>query len=387
MTQTEQQNVPALRFPGFEDSWQSDVLGEQCSITTGRLDANAMIKGGKYPFFTCAREVYEIDTPAFDTEALLISGNGANVGYIHYYNGKFNAYQRTYVLDGFTQDIQFVQRNLERGLRKRIFSEVKEGNTPYIVKGTLADMPINLPTLPEQRKIAGFLGAVDERIAQVTRKKALLEDYKKGCMQQLFSQSVRFQDDQGNDFPDWEERRLGDVAQFSKGKGISKADISEDGTTPCIRYGEIYTHYREHITEVRSATNATGLFLSKARDVIIPASGEDPLDMARACCVEDAGIALGGDINVLRGAENGVFLAYYLNNAKRKDIARYAQGNSVVHLYATQMRNLSLTLPHPDEQEKIADFLSAIDTKIDLVAQELEQAKTFKKALLQQMFV
>jgi len=208
-------------------------------------------------------------------------------------------------------------------------------------------------------------------------------------MQQLFSQKIRFKDDDGNDFPNWEEKRLGDVATFSKGKGISKADISEDGETPCIRYGEIYTLYREHITDVQSATDvdAKNLYLSQAQDVIIPASGEDPLDMAHACCVEDAGIALGGDINVLRGAPNGVFLAYYLNNAKRKEIASYAQGNSVVHLYASQIRNLAVSLPHPSEQRKIADFLSALDRKIDLVGQELDHARTFKQGLLQQMFV
>lgn len=287
-------------------------------------------------------------------------------------------------------DQKFAFQYLVRGKSKKQFSELTTGSAlKQLPRKNLARVEICTPTLPEQRKIAGFLGAVDTKIAQLAEKKRLLEDYKKGCMQQLFSQKIRFKDDKGHDFPDWGEKRLGEMTTFSKGKGISKADITENGTTPCIRYGEIYTIYREHITAVQSSTNITPetLYLSQSGDVIIPASGEDPLDMARACCVEGDGIALGGDINVLRGSPNGVFLAYYLNNAKRKDIARYAQGNSVVHLYASQMRNLSVSLPHPDEQRKIAEFLSALDRKIDLVGAELDHARTFKQGLLQQMFV
>jgi len=84
---------------------------------------------------------------------------------------------------------------------------------PQLNNKHITPLKIHLPTLPEQRKIAGFLGAVDERIAQGMRRKALLEDYKKGCMQQLFSQSIRFKDDQGNGYPDWEEKRLGDLVK------------------------------------------------------------------------------------------------------------------------------------------------------------------------------
>ena len=84
-------------------------LGDICQITTGKLDANAQVDNGIYPFFTCAEQPFKIDSFAFDTEALLISGNGANLGYINYYNGKFNAYQRTYVLDIFSENIQYIK--------------------------------------------------------------------------------------------------------------------------------------------------------------------------------------------------------------------------------------------------------------------------------------
>ena len=126
-------------------------LGELCTITTGKLDANAMKSEGLYPFFTCAEDVYRIDSFAFDTEALLVSGNGANLGYIHYYKGKFNAYQRTYVLSNFIEDIHYIQIYLEAYLHKRIALEKSTSNTPYIVLATLAEMPIIIPSIKYKR--------------------------------------------------------------------------------------------------------------------------------------------------------------------------------------------------------------------------------------------
>ena len=166
--------------------WEEKLLGQLCSITTGKLDANAMVEDGQYRFYTCAREYYQIDKYAFDTEALLISGNGANVGYIHYYKGKFNAYQRTYVLDNFEQNIIFVKYFLDEFLHVRIFKEAKEGNTPYIVMGTLTDMEIKIPPLPEQTKIANFLTAIDDKITNTQTQLQAVKQYKQGLLQQMF---------------------------------------------------------------------------------------------------------------------------------------------------------------------------------------------------------
>lgn len=165
MTEKNSKAEQSLRFAEFTDKWQEMRLGDICEITTGSLNANAMVESGKFAFFTCAREVYAIDNYAFDTEALLVSGNGANVGYIHYYKGKFNAYQRTYVLDKFSCDILFVKFFLDKYLKKRIAQEKNEGNTPYIVLSTLQDMKIVLPnSLAEQKKIAQVLSACDKEI-------------------------------------------------------------------------------------------------------------------------------------------------------------------------------------------------------------------------------
>lgn len=252
-----------------------------------------------------------------------------------------------------------------------------------------ARIPLQLPSPPEQQKIAAFLGTVDAKLAALATKQAALTRFKAGLMQKLLGQRLRFTRDSGKPFPDWQEKRLGNVATFQKGKGVAKSDIAVGGATPCIRYGEIYTDYAETIHTIRSRTNvpARDLLLSQRGDVIIPASGEDPLAMARACCVLQDGVAIGGDINVLRSQIDGVFLAYYLSHARRIEIAKIAQGNSVVHLYSAQLKQLMISVPHPEEQRKIANALSAMDAKIQAVADQVNKLRTFKKGLLQQMFV
>lgn len=187
---------------------------------------------------------------------------------------------------------------------------------------------------------------------------------------------------------EWISYNLGDVGTFSKGKGVSKADIAHDGNLECIRYGELYTHYGETISTIRSKSRLTSkeCVLSEANDVIIPASGESQLDIARASCVLKSGVALGGDLNIIRSPIDGVFLSYYLNNKKKHEIAALAQGISVVHLYSSQLKTLNLNLPIRKEQEKIASFLAAIDDKI----QQLQKKKSFhehyKKGVMQQIF-
>ncbi|GAA9842186.1 hypothetical protein VN0568_03500 [Helicobacter pylori] len=167
------------RLKGFNQAWQRVRLGDICEITTGSLDANEMVHYGKYRFYTCAKEYYFIDKYAFDTEAILISGNGAYVGYVHYYKGKFNAYQRTYVLDNFSEHIIFVKYFLKMFLQSHIQTNRNEGNTPYIVMATLKDFEILLPSLNEQIAIANILSVWIMRSQALKTKNANLKTSRK----------------------------------------------------------------------------------------------------------------------------------------------------------------------------------------------------------------
>lgn len=179
------------RLPGFTGEWEKVKLGEICDIATGKLDANAMEENGIYPFFTCAKEIYRINRYAFDTEALLVSGNGEYVGYIHYCKGKFNAYQRTYVLDKFKTEILFVKFALQYHLPKRVLQTKSNSNTPYIVIGTLQDMIIPKPSLQEQIAIVNILSSCDEEIRLAQDKLAAMKEQKKGLMQVLLTGKKR----------------------------------------------------------------------------------------------------------------------------------------------------------------------------------------------------
>ena len=184
----EGETTPKLRFPGFEGEWEEKKLGEVAeSFKTGKLDANAMIEGGKYRFYTCSKDYSFIDTYAFEGDCILIAGNGAHLGYVHHFDGKFNAYQRTYVLSGFLCESDYLEYCIRRFLPDRIRREKKEGNTPYIVLSTLTDMSIFLPpSLPEQQIIASCLSSLDEGIAAQQEKVEALKEHKKGLMQKLF---------------------------------------------------------------------------------------------------------------------------------------------------------------------------------------------------------
>ena len=168
------------------NGWEYVRLGDICKITTGKLDANAQVENGQYPFFTCAERPFNIDSYAFDTEALLISGNGANLGYINYYKGKFNAYQRTYVLDHFSVNIQYVKWALKVLLPQRIAIEKSSSNTPYIVLSTLADLKIPIPNNSKQNLIADLMMSFERKLSTQLVLSDLYNKQKQYLLRQMF---------------------------------------------------------------------------------------------------------------------------------------------------------------------------------------------------------
>ena len=188
----------------------------------------------------------------------------------------------------------------------------------------------------------------------------------------------------------WETAKLGAIAEFSKGTGISKEQRSETGL-PCILYGELYTTYtNEVIEDVVSKTDLdpTDLVKSQKNDVIIPSSGETAEDIATARCVTSDNVLLGGDLNIIRLVEpnDGRFMSYQLNGIRKYDIAKIAQGVSVVHLYGGDLKMLSVTFPQSPEQKKIADCISLLDRRISVQIGLIEDLQKLKAALVERLF-
>ena len=188
---------------------------------------------------------------------------------------------------------------------------------------------------------------------------------------------------------EWEETTLGKISEITKGSGISKDQLSEQGS-PCILYGELYTKYKsEIIGEVYSRTelDSSSLVKSKANDVIIPCSGETAIDISTARCVLFNNILLGCDLNIIRlKNDDGGFFAYQLNGVRKTDIARVAQGVSVVHLYGENLKQITVYHPAIEEQKKITRVLSLIDERIATQNKIIEDLKKLKSAINKQVF-
>ena len=177
--------ISKILFEHCEKASNIRLLGDICKITTGKLDANAMTDDGKYPFFTCAREDYKTDTFAFEGDSLLISGNG-EIGIVKRYNGKFNAYQRTYVLQNFSENIEYLMYYIEYHLPRRVLKEKNVGAMPYIVLSTLSEMPIKIPDIKEQSSVCRTLICLSELIELNSKLKTSYLSQKSYLLAQMF---------------------------------------------------------------------------------------------------------------------------------------------------------------------------------------------------------
>ena len=202
-------------------------LGEVCCIRTGKLNANAQVENGKYPFFTCDAKPFRIDTFAFDTEAILISGNGSQVGHLNYYKGKFNAYQRTYVIDDFRDvNVFYLFHYLKSTIRPYVMDKSKKGSVPYITLPMLEGFIIPIPSLEEQTRIVGildtFTSAIDNLKEQIAQRRKQYEYYRDQLLDLEGKLGV-------------EMKTLGEVCKLERGVRVVKKDLQEQGAIPVFQ--------------------------------------------------------------------------------------------------------------------------------------------------------
>ena len=189
---------------------------------------------------------------------------------------------------------------------------------------------------------------------------------------------------------EWKDKKLKDIVIFSKGNILSKNDLDDNGKFPCILYGQLYTKYKEVIREIFSKTNndSSNIVKSKIGDVLIPSSGETPIDISTSSCLMLDNILIGGDINILSPKENcnGRFLSYMINNNKKVEIAKVAQGYSIVHLYNDNLRDIIIKMPSLKEQNQVANVLELLDKKIELQSKKIEALKLYKMCISKKLF-
>lgn len=254
--------------------------------------------------------------------------------------------------------------------------QAKREINKYIRKATVANLPgsdisriqLSLPSFEEQQKIASFLTSIDTRIQQLEKKKTLLEQYKKGVMQKIFSQEIRFKDDDGKEFGKWEKKGLGDVSNITTGSS-NRQDSSLTGA---------YTFF-DRSMDIRTSS----IYLFEGEAVIVAGEGSDfiPKYFVGKFDLHQRTYA----IMDYKGA-NGRFLYYYIYY-HRKYFLQQAVGSTVKSLRLPMFKKMPLLLPCLTEQTKIAHFLSVLDRKIAVTNRQIEKTKEWKKGMLQKIFV
>ena len=400
--------VPQLRFPEFNGDLEEKKLDDVGSFKSGTGFTEAE-QGGKsgVPFFKVS------DMNLEGNQKVMVSANNyvndeqiARLNYkpinkksvIFAKVGAAVFLERKRIADSFlidnnmmaftpTEDIDFIRQWFDT---VRLSKYAQVGALPSYNASDLKTIKINLPSLPEQTKIANFLAAVDTKIEQLSKKQALLGEYKKGLMQQIFSQATRFKADDGSEFPDWEEKKLGgmiDIVVDNRGK---TPPVVKERNIPLIEVNAIgsksidYKKVSKFVTP-ETFKNWFRKYLNNG-DILFSTVGQTAV-----CSIyfDSVKAAIAQNIVGLRFSSEDFKFMYYLlterkNNHKFKRIEMGAVQPSVK---VSQMIHIDFKIPSFPEQQKIANFLSSIDNKIEQVGNQLRESKQFKKALLQQMFV
>ncbi|EHH8216105.1 restriction endonuclease subunit S [Escherichia coli] len=364
---------------GVEVEWKT--LGQTCKIETGKLNANAAVDDGEYMFFTTAKETSKIDKFRWDTEALLIAGN-ANVGEVKHYIGKFEAYQRTYVLTNFDENVsvRFLYFVLSHSLKKYLEERTNSAAMTYIVLSTLENFPIPIPcpdnpekSLAIQSEIVRILDTFTALTAELTAELNMRKKQYNYYRDQLLS----FKEGE----VEW--KTLGEIGEFIRGKRFTKADYVEDGGISVIHYGEIYTRYGVYTTHSLSqvrADMAASLRYAKHGDVVITDVGETVEDVGKAVAwLGDDDIAIHDHCYAFRHSLNPKFISYYMQtDSFISEKAKYVARTKVNTLLINGFSKIMIPVPYPKDHEKslkeqarIVAILDKFDTLTNSITEGL----------------
>ena len=399
---TDKQLVPALRFDEFEGDWEKKKLGEVSNFLDGRRkpikSGDRAKMQGEYPYYGASGIIDYVNNYIFDEELILLGEDGENIvsrnsPLAFRVSGKCWINNHAHVIvpkEGI--DIDFLTHNLER-INYLIYNTGTA--QPKLNQEVCRSIPSYFASYPEQQKIASFLSSVDEKIQQLTKKKELLEQYKIGVMQQLFSGQLRFKDENGNPYPDWEEKRLGEIGKTFNGlTGKTKEDFGEG--KPYIQYMQIFRGSKINPNEFGFVKLNENEKQSRAQfgDAFFTTSSEIPKEIGTASVLLDEieELYLNSFCFGYRPDNLELIVPQFLQFLLRSEVFRrkiipLAQGSTRYNMSKIELMKLKIDIPHNEEQQKIATYLSRIDTKIESVNNQITQTQTFKKGLLQQLFI
>lgn len=411
-----------LRFPQFTDEWQVKKLGDITTRMQSGLSRklsntdiglpvirsnniqDQSIKTSDISYW------YVKDPQGAKTESYFLENGDLLINFINSLSqiGKFAIYKDELNRPAiFTTNIMRLSFSKDVNADFIFYSLCSKRYTDYIQSITkpavnqasfttvdLKKFKLKLPSLDEQEKIAEFLTAVDERIALMEKKLELLKKYKKGVMQKIFTQQIRFKDENGDLYPDWEERKLGRIGETYTGLTGKSADDFGDGSN-FITYMQIFSNSRIDTDKFAKVKVGAEERQNKVKegDIFFTTSSETPeeigytsvlLDKVHDTYLNSFCFGYRADANILLPG----FARFLFHSSKtRKSISRLAQGSTRFNLSKNTLMKMGIDLPSVEEQQEIVNFLTILDDKIELENKKLQKAKRFKKSLLQRMFV
>ena len=376
-------NIPKLRFPEFNEEWKEKKLREILKIGSGRDYKH--LGEGDIPVFGTGGLMTTVDDFLYDGETVCIGRKGT-IDKPMYFDGKIWTVDTLFYTHSFNGSIPKFVYSLFQRVNWKQHNEA--GGVPSLSKSTIEQIQLTLPTLSEQTKIANFLNKVDDKLTQLKKKKSLLEQYKKGVMQKLFSQELRFKDENGGDFAEWEEKKLGEVCDVRDGTHdspkyhetgypfITSKNLQKDGSIDF-----------ENVSFINESdyNKFNGRSKVDINDILFGMIGT----IGNPVLVKRSGFAIKNVALIKQKKELlNVFLIHFLNgDSISQQFFEQNTGGTQKFLSLSIIRNLLVDVPSIQEQIKISTFLSAIDDKINHCGMQMEKMEGWKKGLLQGMFV
>lgn len=395
---------PKIRFKGFSGEWEETKFGNLCSVAMcKRIFKHQTSPQGDIPFYKIgtfgatpdafiSRTLFEEYKKKYNYPQkgdILISAAGT-IGRVVEYTGEECYYQDSNIVWLMHSD------QLSNAFLKQLYpiinwSSLEGATIKRLYNGNILDTSFRLPLIAEQKLIATFFTTLDAHLSASTSRLASLKQMKAASLHAMFPQEgetvpkVRFKGFKG----EWKKVKLGEFGSWSKGKLLSKDNISETGKFKCIHYGELFTMYDEIIYQVFSKTDLNNGCLSQIGDILFPDSDVTPTGLARCSSIMETGVILGGGILILRPLPQyySPFISLSVNNEKQQIISRIT-GTTVRHINATSLSEIEIVCTENiAEQQSIASFFTSLDRQITLHAQRLEKLKQIKAACLDKMFV
>lgn len=357
-----------------------EVCKISSSVSSGRSRQGS--KFGDFPLYGSTGIIGYITKGEYSGDAILVARVGANAGQLNVVSGLYGVTDNTIIVKiNSNIPLQYVWRQLElKNLNKMVFGS----GQPLITGTQIKQIKIPVPTTrDEQEVIANALSDADayiESLEKLIIKKSLI---KKGVMSELLTGKRRLSGFTKN----WKDVVLGDQASFYKGKGLPKSALTESGKYPCIHYGELFTQYKEVIKSIRNRTVQSGdTFLSQVNDVLMPTSDVTPKGLAKASCITQENVILGGDILVIRTSKklSGSFLSYVIRFLDTQ-ILQLVSGTTVFHIYASDMARFKFSMPEIDEQNAIVEILEDFEREIEFLENKLHKAKLIKQGMMAEL--